>query len=242
MGYFRGNGGKKTKIRGERLTCLKGGLGGKNGTLGTFFSYDPPLLLLSTSYQTRIAYVSLRIVPVLFPLLEARMIERRKKDERRMNEGWYENYTGLIRTRYVADTAWCCAMERVLLRFCFIALRLLKFGNCQLCAKIEQTERRTSSLLVRYAECSLSYAKIVQEEGECKSIYNHSQSFRIPFTIFHGPQRRAAVSPPFSNSIAPNKTIGVLTSSLRTPKFFVKEFSYFLMPCHQHGLRINLLV
>ncbi|OUN92592.1 hypothetical protein B5F99_14515, partial [Odoribacter splanchnicus] len=23
-----------------------------------------------------------------------------------------------------------------------------------------------------------------------------------------------------------------LTSSLRTPKFFVKEFSYFLMPCH----------
>lgn len=35
---------------------------------------------------------------------------------------------------------------------------------------------------------------------------------------------------------------GHLTSSLRTPKFFVKEFSYFLMPCHQHGLRINLLV
>ena len=24
----------------------------------------------------------------------------------------------------------------------------------------------------------------------------------------------------------------VLTSSLRTPKVFVKEFSYFLMPCH----------
>ena len=23
-----------------------------------------------------------------------------------------------------------------------------------------------------------------------------------------------------------------LTSSLRTPKVFVKEFSYFLMPCH----------
>ena len=34
----------------------------------------------------------------------------------------------------------------------------------------------------------------------------------------------------------------VLTSSLRTPKFFVKEFSYFLMPCHQHGLGVNLLV
>ena len=33
-----------------------------------------------------------------------------------------------------------------------------------------------------------------------------------------------------------------LTSSLRTPKFFIKEFSDFLMPCHQHGLRINLLV
>ena len=36
--------------------------------------------------------------------------------------------------------------------------------------------------------------------------------------------------------------VDILTSSLRTPKFFVKEFSYFLMPCHQHGLRINLLV
>ena len=34
----------------------------------------------------------------------------------------------------------------------------------------------------------------------------------------------------------------LLTSSLRHPKIFVKEFSYFLMPCHQHGLRINLLV
>ena len=33
-----------------------------------------------------------------------------------------------------------------------------------------------------------------------------------------------------------------LTSSLRHPKILIKEFSYFLMPCHQHGLRINLLV
>ena len=32
-----------------------------------------------------------------------------------------------------------------------------------------------------------------------------------------------------------------LTSSLRTPKVFVKEFSYFLMPCHQHCLGVNLL-
>ena len=38
------------------------------------------------------------------------------------------------------------------------------------------------------------------------------------------------------------KNIYFLTSSLRTPKFFVKEFSYFLMPCHQHGLGVNLLV
>ena len=34
----------------------------------------------------------------------------------------------------------------------------------------------------------------------------------------------------------------LLTSSLRHPKIFVKEFRDFLMPCHQHGLRINLLV
>ena len=34
----------------------------------------------------------------------------------------------------------------------------------------------------------------------------------------------------------------VLTSSLRHPKILIKEFCSFLMPCHQHGLRINLLV
>jgi hypothetical protein len=38
------------------------------------------------------------------------------------------------------------------------------------------------------------------------------------------------------------KNIYFLTSSLRTPKIFVKEFSYFLMPCHQYGLGVNLLV
>ena len=34
----------------------------------------------------------------------------------------------------------------------------------------------------------------------------------------------------------------LLTSSLRTPKFFIKEFCYFLMSCHQHCLGIDLLV
>ena len=33
-----------------------------------------------------------------------------------------------------------------------------------------------------------------------------------------------------------------LTSSSCHPKIFVKEFSYSLMSCHQHSLRINLLV
>ena len=34
----------------------------------------------------------------------------------------------------------------------------------------------------------------------------------------------------------------ILTSSSCHPKILVKEFSYFLMPCHQHGLGVNLLV
>ena len=37
-------------------------------------------------------------------------------------------------------------------------------------------------------------------------------------------------------------TDSFLTSSLRHPKALVKEFSYFLMPCHQHCLGVNLLV
>ena len=39
-----------------------------------------------------------------------------------------------------------------------------------------------------------------------------------------------------------NKVKSYLTSSSCHPKIFVKEFSYFLMPCHQHGLGVNLLV
>ena len=34
----------------------------------------------------------------------------------------------------------------------------------------------------------------------------------------------------------------LLTSSSCHPKIFVKEFSYFLMSCHQHCLGVNLLV
>ena len=53
----------------------------------------------------------------------------------------------------------------------------------------------------------------------------------------------AVCYPEYSRAvIAEDYQANRLTSSLRTPKFFVKEFSYFLMPCHQHGLRINLLV
>ena len=167
MGYFRGNGGKKTKTRWERRSWLKGGLGGMDGTLGTFFSYDPPLLLLSTSYQTRIAYVSLRIVSVLFPLLEARTIERRKKDERRMNEGWYGNDTGLIRTRYVTDSFSRRSADLVGLRFCFIALIVFEVDNdspCQLLTVITDTKLRNGAT-------------------ECKSIHNRLQSVYNPFII-----------------------------------------------------------
>ena len=36
--------------------------------------------------------------------------------------------------------------------------------------------------------------------------------------------------------------LDLLTSSTCHPKIFVKEFSYFLMPCYQHCLGVNLLV
>ena len=39
-----------------------------------------------------------------------------------------------------------------------------------------------------------------------------------------------------------NVTLFFLTSSLRTPKIFIKEFGDFLMSCHQHCLGVNLLV
>ena len=33
-----------------------------------------------------------------------------------------------------------------------------------------------------------------------------------------------------------------LTSSSCHPKIFIKEFCNFLVPCHQHCLRVNVLV
>ena len=53
----------------------------------------------------------------------------------------------------------------------------------------------------------------------------------------HGPKKRIDTG----EYHRPGHT-GVLTSSLRHPKIFVKEFSDFLMSCHQHCLGVNLLV
>ena len=36
--------------------------------------------------------------------------------------------------------------------------------------------------------------------------------------------------------------LNLLTSSLRHPKIFIKEFGDFLMPCHQHCLSVYILV
>ena len=47
-----------------------------------------------------------------------------------------------------------------------------------------------------------------------------------------------------SRQLADNRQVAncLLTSSLRHPKIFVKEFSDFLMSCHQHCLGVNLFV
>ena len=58
----------------------------------------------SVSYRSRINPAwfpyRFRILSVLFPLLEARMIEQRKKEERRKNEGRYGNNTETMRDWY----------------------------------------------------------------------------------------------------------------------------------------------
>ena len=77
------------------------------------FFLPPPLFLLCSSYCFRInpAWFTyrFRILSVLFPLLEARMIEQRKKEEKRKSEGRYGNNTGLIRDRY--ETEWLPSEE-----------------------------------------------------------------------------------------------------------------------------------
>lgn len=68
------------------------------------FFLPPPLFLLCFSYCFRInpAWFTyrFRILSVLFPLLEARMIEQRKKEEK----GRAKDDTGTIRDWYETDT------------------------------------------------------------------------------------------------------------------------------------------
>ena len=45
-----------------------------------------------------------------------------------------------------------------------------------------------------------------------------------------------------SNIISLFEELSHLTSSLRHPKIFIKEFGDFLMPCHQHCLSVYILV
>ena len=66
---------------------------------------------------------------------------------------------------------------------------------------------------------------LIQNDGHASFLYIHPRTYKDNIS--------SGVS---------TKVFAPLTSSLRTPKIFVKEFSYFLMPCHQHGLGVNLLV
>ena len=69
-------------------------------------------------------------------------------------------------------------------------------------------------------------------------------SYLSDFTELTSKSRILEVGCGEGGNLVPFAQLGckVLTSSLRHPKILIKEFSYFLMPCHQHGLRINLLV
>ena len=45
-----------------------------------------------------------------------------------------------------------------------------------------------------------------------------------------------------ASGMTKQNTLFFLTSSLRHPKIFIKEFGDFLMPCHQHCLSVYILV
>ena len=65
-------------------------------------------------------------------------------------------------------------------------------------------------------------------------------TFKILFYVNKSKEKDGIV--PIMGRVTINGTQSHLTSSLRTPKILVKEFCYFLMPIHQHGLCIDILV
>ena len=70
-------------------------------------------------------------------------------------------------------------------------------------------------------------------------------SIFLLMSLDYSPSQRLVSSTVFNlSSIQWNHINAVffLTSSLRHPKIFIKEFCYILMPCHQHCLGVNLLV
>lgn len=80
---------------------------------------------------------------------------------------------------------------------------------------------------------------------------NRTSYWKAGFSYFEKPYEYTANLPQVS-TLNPEETIPetihdkgkdfFLTSSLRTPKIFIKEFGDFLMSCHQHCLGVNLLV
>ena len=91
--------------------------------------------------------------------------------------------------------------------------------------------RFVDALVVYKEDLEGTYHYIVREDGMAIDLLNTTLNLDLGATISGNIVMDVAYEDGF-----------FLTSSLRHPKILIKEFSYFLMPCHQHGLRINLLV
>ena len=79
-------------------------------------------------------------------------------------------------------------------------------------------------------------------DAALKGTFTTEQAADLAATQFNGANRIKKAQALIGHFTLRNPLFAFLTSSLRHPKILIKEFSYFLMPCHQHGLRINLLV
>ena len=84
----------------------------------------------------------------------------------------------------------------------------------------------------------LSSAFVKEFEGQQTGLYVLANERGSEITITNYGAKIVSLMVPDKNG----NLIDVLTSSLRHPKIFIKEFGDFLMPCHQHCLSVYILV
>ena len=117
-----------------------------------------------------------------------------------------------------------------------------RFPECY--ARLATIYRKNVTKMVdRFVRCNFGEEDLLSDDVEHDLL--HFEEVRCPLRGICEDERVICKPKTLVNLSNGERTVTklyLLTSSLRHPKILIKEFSDFLMSCHQHCLGVNLLV